>query len=141
MVRKLNLDNWFHLTSLQNLHIFNVNTKENGNLSIRNTIHINIELIVNVYGENDGIILTVKLYEWPQLQSLIKQLECNVKRECDDAFDLDVIDETYHSEDVKDDREWEIDRQGEAVAFDFCVRNDVEADVSVVKDGIPQAFD
>lgn len=134
LAHKLKLDNWFHLTSLPNLHIFNVDTKANGNLSIRNTIHINIELIVKVYAGNDDIIFTVKLNQWSQLQSLIEQLECKVKRESD-TFDLGVIDERCQSDDVKDDHGCGIDRQGEAVAFDFCARNDVDVDVRAVKQG------
>ncbi|KAG4076675.1 hypothetical protein HA402_001962 [Bradysia odoriphaga] len=138
LTQKLKLNNWFHLSSLQNLHIFNVNTKENGNLSIRNTIHINIELVVKVYAENDDIIFTVKLNHWPQLQSLIEQLEHKVKRESE-AFALtSFVDETSLSDDVKDHI---IDRQYEVVAFDFRAGNDLatdsvdskQADVSIVK--------
>lgn len=125
---KLELDNMFHLTSPQSLYIFNVATKANGNLSIRNTIHISIELILKVYGVNDDITLTVKLNHWRQLQSLIEQFGRKVKRECN-AFVSCIISETCQSNDVKDD--CGIDRKGEAVAFEFCARNDAEADVSM----------
>lgn len=129
VAHKLELDDWFHLTSLQSLHIFNVDIKSNGNLSIRHTIHVNIELKCTVYGANDDIVFTVKLCHWPQLQSLIEQFGREVKRECD-TFE---VDETCHSDDVKDD--CLIDRKDEAVAFDFCARKDVETEVSVTPEG------
>lgn len=129
---KLDLDNWFHLTSPKSLHIFNVDTKTNGNLAIRNTIHINIELTLKVYGVNDDIIFTVKLCHWYQLQSLIEQFGRKVKSECD-AFDLSVTDETSQIDDVKDD--FGIDERDEVVAFEFCAGNDVKADVSLTTDG------
>lgn len=76
-----------------------------------------------MYGANDDIIFTVKLYQWPQLQSLIEQFGRKVKREYDES----VIDETGQSDDIKFD--CGIDQKGEAAAFEFC------ADVSVTTEG------
>lgn len=79
-------------TSHHNVRIFNLNEKLSGNLSIRNTICVDVDLYVNVFGENDDeIILNLKLYRWSQLQNLIEQLSGNVKRE--DCLDLDYPDE------------------------------------------------
>lgn len=105
---KLKLENWIVVTTHQNLYIFNLYKKCNGNLSIRNTIAIDINLVVKVFGEiNDDTLFNLKLYRWPQLQTLIQQLSSNVKRE--------------------DDRG--IDQQKDAVTFEFCATNN-QSDVS-----------
>lgn len=110
LTEKLKLDNWNVSTSHQHVHIFILNKKLNGNLSIRNTICVNIDLFVKVFGENDDeIVFNLKLYRWPQLQNLIEHLGSNVKRE--DCVDLDCRDNSEISRrDVKDD----------AVTFEFC---------------------
>lgn len=127
LTQKLKLDNWFHLTSHQSLHIFNVDEKANGNLSIRNTIRIDIKLVMKVYGRDDDVLFTVKLCQWPQLQTLIEQFGLSMKRE-DEPFNVSVIEETVlRNDDVKDD--WDVDRKCEAVAFEFCATNNAETDV------------
>lgn len=125
----MKLKKWFVVTTQKNLHIFNLNRKLNGNLSIRNTICIDVDLVVTVFGEHDNIIFTVKLHHWLQLQTLINQLEI-VKREDDPDFvrglDKDQNCEATRCE-VKDDNGF--DQQVEAPTFEFCGTN-AKTDVS-----------
>lgn len=130
ITEKLKLENWIVVTSLQNLYVFNLNKKLNGNLSIRNTISIDIDLIVKVFDEmKDDILFNLKLYRWSQLQTLIEQLT-NVKRE--DDLDFEFVMETQQNSGAyygfKDD--YEINKQNEGT-FEFCATN-AETDVSNV---------
>ncbi|XP_037044566.1 zinc finger protein 287-like [Bradysia coprophila] len=95
---KLSLENWMVLPSHRSLHIFSLNKMLNGNLSIRNTIFINVDLVVKVFGEeSDETLFSLKLSSWPQLQTLIEQCGAQVKREVDLEF-IDVVDKTANSE-------------------------------------------
>lgn len=141
---KLRLDNWLVSKSHHNLHIFRLNKKLNGNLSIRNTIYIDIDLVVKVFGEKDDEIFNLKLYRWPQLQTLIDQLCVNVKHE--NQMNVIVISDDDGNEEplcefrVKDEYGIDLERQNEDLVFEFCatnakteVRNGLEFDVNVVK--------
>ncbi|XP_037044571.1 zinc finger protein 12-like [Bradysia coprophila] len=94
---KLSLENWMVLPSHRSLHIFSLNKMLNGNLSIRNTIFIDIDLVVKVFGENDDTLFSLKLHSWPQLQTLIEQCGVQVKREVELEF-ADVVSKTENSE-------------------------------------------
>lgn len=99
---KLHLENWMVLPSQRTVHIFSLNAKWNGNLSIRNTICIDIDMAVKVFGEhNDDTLLSLKLYSWPQLQTLVDQCGVHVKREVEMEF-VEVGDEAVKSETSKD---------------------------------------
>lgn len=106
LTEKLKLDNWFLFTSHQTLHIFNVDKKTNGNLSIRNSICIDVALMVQVFGANDDTIFNLKLDSWPQLQTLIEQFGCHVKRD-DDMFVVSAVDGG-------------IDQAQDVATFEFC---------------------
>lgn len=97
-------------------------------MSIRNTICIDVDLVVKVFGEHD-VLFTVKLYQWSQLQTLIEQL-MTVKPEDDPEFvrglEKDLNCEITRCE-VKDS--CEIDQREEAATFEFCGTN-AETDVS-----------
>lgn len=89
-MEKLKLKNWIVVASSRNLYIFNLNKKLNGNLSIRNTINIEIDLTVKVFDEvNGNIVFNLKLYRWQQLQRLFEQFNSNVKRE--DDLDIECV--------------------------------------------------
>ncbi|XP_037044569.1 zinc finger protein 2-like isoform X2 [Bradysia coprophila] len=95
---KLSLENWMVLPSHRSLHIFSLNKMLNGNLSIRNTIFIDVDLVVKVFGEdNDETLFSLKLYSWPQLQTLIEQCGAQVKPEVELEF-ADVVGKTASSE-------------------------------------------
>ena len=98
VTEKLNLDHWMVLPSQRTLHIFSLNKKLNGNLSIRNTICIDVDLIVKVFGENDDdMLFSLRLHSWTQLQTLIRQCGTPVKRDIDLEF-VDVVDTSAKSE-------------------------------------------
>lgn len=126
LTKNLKIKNWFVMTSHQHIHIFNVDKKPNGNLSIRNTISIDTELMVNVFDVNDDILSSLKIYSWSQLYTLIEQFSYNVKQG-GDVFVVTVIDEEDQlhktTNDVKTD--YETDRG----TFEFCATNE-EVDVS-----------
>lgn len=122
LTEKLKLKNWIAVTtSHHSLYIFNLNKKLNGNLAIRNTISVDINLAVKVFGEiNDDIIFDLKLCRWAQLQILIEQLS-NVKHEDDLDFvcvlDKDRISDAPAAE-IEDD--CSIYQQEDAATFEFC---------------------
>lgn len=110
LMEKLKLKNWFVMRSRENLQIFSLNKKWNGNLSIRNTICVDNSLIVRVFGEKgDDTIFKFKLFRWHQLQTLLDQLNSNVNREV--TNDLRIDQPTYTG------------------SFEFCSTN-IKSDVS-----------
>lgn len=127
---KLNLKNWMVLPSQRTLHIFSLNKKSNGNLSIQSTIFIDIDLVVKVFGEsNDDTLVSLKVFSWPQLQTLIEQCSA-FKREVNLEF-VDVVDETAKSE--TNTFEFK-DQQRDTLAVDFRgVNTKLEAEVSELR--------
>ncbi|XP_037045726.1 zinc finger protein 423-like [Bradysia coprophila] len=125
---KLSLENWMVLPSHRSLHIFSLNKMLNGNLSIRNTIFIDVNLVVKVFGEdNDETLFSLKLYSWPQLQTLIEQCGAQVKREVDLEF-IDVVDKSANS--VTNTREIK-HQQKDTLPDEFCgINTKPEAEVS-----------
>lgn len=108
------------VTSHQHLYIFNLNKKSNGKLTIRNSICIDVDLVVKVFNEiNDDTLFNLKLYRWPQLQTLIEQLNQHVKVEDDLHFECVV--EKEQNAGVKDD--CGNYQQEDVVAFEFCTTN------------------
>lgn len=93
-------------------------------MSIRNTISIDIDLIVKVFDDiNENTIFNLKLYVWEQLQTLIDQLS-NVKREYD--LDFECILETQQNYGFND---FYGNKKEKDTAFEFCATN-AETDVS-----------
>lgn len=118
LTKKLNLDNWLVVTTHQNLYIFNLNKKYNGNLSIRNTISIDVDLVVKVFVESndDDTLFNLKLYRWPQLQTLIEQLSNDVK--CEDDLHFECVVEKEQKSPV-------INGDDDVASFEFCTTTDV----------------
>lgn len=121
LTEKLKLENWIVVTTHQHLYIFNLNKKLSGNLSIRHTISIDIELVAKVFdGTNDSTPVDLQLYRWPQLQDLIEQLSNTaVKREEDFHFEcVSVNEQNFKVED--DDGN---DQQADLAAFQLRATN------------------
>lgn len=107
--------------SPENLHIFSLNKKSNGNLSIRNAVYIGIDLTVKAFGEDDDeTIFNLKVYRWNQLQTLIDQLWQQMKNEVIRPDEIVAV---------------EMDRRKiDDVPFEFCainVKSEVSNDLSV----------
>lgn len=120
---KLKLDNWIVVTSNQNVYVFNLSKRSNGNLSIKKTISINTDLVVKVFVNNvdgqtnDDTIFELQLYRWSQLQNLVDQLKTNVKSEndveCDGQVAAAVLNDNYENGLQQTDVE----------PFEFCPTN------------------
>lgn len=128
ITKKLTLDNWVVVTSSQNLYIFNLNRKPNGNLSIGNTISIDNDLTAKVFYD-ENLFDSLKLFRWPQLQTLVEQFRNNVKREDDFEFQSPSDSKTH----IEFQDCYETKRELDASIFEFCAVNveAVSADVSV----------
>lgn len=110
---KLKLDDWMVWKSPENLHIFSLNRKSNGNLSIRNTVYIDIDLTVKAFeGDDDETMFDSKVYHWHQLQTLIDQL-------CHRRIKNEIISEEFT---VTED-------ENRRVPFEFCAIN-IKSEVS-----------
>ncbi|XP_037031941.1 zinc finger protein 707-like [Bradysia coprophila] len=122
LTRKVSLKNWFLLTSHQHVHIFNVDKKTNGNLSVRNTISIDTELMANVYDVNDDTLSSLKLCSWSQFYTLIEQF--SDVNQGGDVFVVTVIEEDRLSENSREvEKDYEIDQLSAAATFEFCATN------------------
>lgn len=78
LTQKLKLDNWTITTFDENVYIYKLNQQSDGNLSIRSTINICVDLTVKVFVNNNaigGIIpVNLRISQWKQLQNIIDKL-------------------------------------------------------------------
>lgn len=119
ITEKLKLDNWIVVTSYQNVYVFNLNKRLNGNLSIKKTISIDTDLVGKVFDSqtNDETTFELELYRWSQLQNLVDQLKANVKCENDVEFDKSVAPVLNYDYESKAIQEADVE------PFEFCPTN------------------
>lgn len=95
LTEKLKLDNWIVAPSGKNVYIFNLNKQICGNLTIRNTINIDSDLVVKVFVNNDvlknTLTLDLTISQWSQLQNLLDNLKINVECRKDSGCQVDNV--------------------------------------------------